>query len=926
MEGLNNGDTAWMAMSCALVLFMTPGLAFFYGGLVRDSNIVNTMMMSIISMGLTTITWLVFGFSWSFDEWGAGKGFTYVGFRHLDKVWPDTTMPGLTFAVFQMTFAIIAAAIISGAVVERIRFSAYAIFIVVWVLAVYVPLCHWIWGGGWIAEMGAKDFAGGTVVHISSGTSAFALASLLGERKHRAESFPSNLPFVILGGGILWLGWTGFNGGSAFAANGDCALAVATTYIAAAAAMITWITVERILDGAPTSVGAMSGAVAGLVNITPCAGFVEPLGALGVGAIGALCCIFAARGLKRLNLVDDSLDCFSLHGVGGFAGAILGGFFDSGDGLIYGNDGMLLAKNLAGAAFGVVYSAGVTAVIFFLMRLVMRMRVSEEQELEGVDLHCHSEVAYGKNENSGKPNAFGEHSQRFKPEEAPTLLTSAPAAAATEKPTATEVHPGDPSFKVMLHRRCTVTCTSISLVEGMEGLNNGDTAWMAMSCALVLFMTPGLAFFYGGLVRDSNIVNTMMMSIISMGLTTITWLVFGFSWSFDEWGAGKGFTYVGFRHLDKVWPDTTMPGLTFAVFQMTFAIIAAAIISGAVVERIRFSAYAIFIVVWVLAVYVPLCHWIWGGGWIAEMGAKDFAGGTVVHISSGTSAFALASLLGERKHRAESFPSNLPFVILGGGILWLGWTGFNGGSAFAANGDCALAVATTYIAAAAAMITWITVERILDGAPTSVGAMSGAVAGLVNITPCAGFVEPLGALGVGAIGALCCIFAARGLKRLNLVDDSLDCFSLHGVGGFAGAILGGFFDSGDGLIYGNDGMLLVKNLAGAAFGVVYSAGVTAVIFFLMRLVMRMRVSEEQELEGEAMFASVSLLARACRMLKLVGVDLHCHSEVAYGKNENSGKPNAFGEHSQRFKPEEAPTLLTSAPAAAATEKPTATEV
>ncbi|CAE7439238.1 unnamed protein product [Symbiodinium natans] len=478
MEGLNNGDTAWMAMSCALVLFMTPGLAFFYGGLVRDSNIVNTMMMllgmfadsqeataaqrlrkiceqSIISMGLTTITWLVLGFSWSFDEWGAGKGFTYVGFRHLDKVWPDTTMPGLgvlgklnlrrlpddlRYSVgYGHQEAIIAAAIISGAVVERIRFSAYAIFIVVWVLAVYVPLCHWIWGGGWIAEMGAKDFAGGTVVHISSGTSAFALASLLGERKHRAESFPSNLPFVILGGGILWLGWTGFNGGSAFAANGDCALAVATTYIAAAAAMITWITVERILDGAPTSVGAMSGAVAGLVNITPCAGFVEPLGALGVGAIGALCCIFAARGLKRLNLVDDSLDCFSLHGVGGFAGAILGGFFDSGDGLIYGNDGMLLVKNLAGAAFGVVYSAAITAVIFFLMRLVMRMRVSEEQELEGVDLHCHSEVAYGKNENSGKPNAFGEHSQRFKPEEAPTLLTSAPAAAATEKPTATEV-------------------------------------------------------------------------------------------------------------------------------------------------------------------------------------------------------------------------------------------------------------------------------------------------------------------------------------------------------------------------------------------------------------------------------------------------------------------------------------------------------
>ncbi|CAE6909338.1 unnamed protein product [Symbiodinium natans] len=438
MEGLNHGDTAWMAMSCALVLFMTPGLAFFYGGLVRDSNIINTMMMSIISMGLTTLTWMVLGFTWAFDSaiwpYNVAHGWTYVGFRNLqDKVWPGTTMPGLTFAVFQMTFAIIGAAIISGAVVERIRFSAYAIFIVVWVLAVYVPLCSWIWGGGWIAEMGAKDFAGGTVVHISSGTSAMALACLLGERKHRVESFPSNLPFVILGGGILWLGWTGFNGGSAFAANGDCALAIATTYIAAAAAMVMWITIERILEGAPTSVGAMSGAVAGLVNITPCAGYVEPLGALGVGALGAACCYFASKVLKKLDLVDDSLDCFALHGVGGFCGAILGGFFDVQDGLIYSGENLLLLRNLGGAAFGVVYSAAVTAIIFFVMRIAMRMRVSEEQELEGVDLHCHSEVAYGKKEHSGRPMGFGEHSQRYKPQ-APTLLTGTSAGTAEPKP------------------------------------------------------------------------------------------------------------------------------------------------------------------------------------------------------------------------------------------------------------------------------------------------------------------------------------------------------------------------------------------------------------------------------------------------------------------------------------------------------------
>ncbi|CAE7501389.1 unnamed protein product, partial [Symbiodinium pilosum] len=251
--------------------------------------------------------------------------------------------------------------------------------------------------------------------------------------------------------------------------------------------------------------------------------------------------------------------------------------------------------------------------------------------------------------------------------------------------------------------------------SAMEGLNNGDTAWMAMSCALVLFMTPGLAFFYGMTFAVFQMTFAIIAAAIISGAVVerirfSAYAIFIVVWVL----AVYGFTYVGFRNLDTVWPDTTMPGMTFAVFQMTFAIIAAAIISGAVVERIRFSAYAIFIVVWVLAVYVPLCHWIWGGGWIAEMGAKDFAGGTVVHISSGTSAFALASLLGERKHRAESFPSNLPFVILGGGILWLGWTGFNGGSAFAANGDCALAVATTYVAAAAAMVMWVTVERILD--------------------------------------------------------------------------------------------------------------------------------------------------------------------------------------------------------------------
>jgi len=394
MEGINTGDVAFMAISTALVFLMTPGLAFFYGGLVRASNILNTMMMSIISLGLISVLWLLLGFSLAFTG-----SFQQVGFQGLmDELWPGTSIPGLLFATFQMTFAVIAAAIISGALVERIRFAAFMILICLWLLCVYVPLCNWIWAGGWIAQLGAKDFAGGTVVHISSGTSAFVAAALLGKRQHSRESMPNNVPFVILGGSLLWFGWMGFNGGSALAANPTAALAITTTFIAPAAAMLTWALVERLFCGASSTVGAMSGVVAGLVAITPCAGFVTPFAALAVGAIGSISCFSATKLLERVSFqVDDSLGCFSLHGVGGLAGALLTGFFDTQEGVFYGGGFRLLGAQAASASFGVVFSGAVTAAIFLALRSVMRVRALDEHESEGLDLHMHSEVAYRSN-------------------------------------------------------------------------------------------------------------------------------------------------------------------------------------------------------------------------------------------------------------------------------------------------------------------------------------------------------------------------------------------------------------------------------------------------------------------------------------------------------------------------------------------------
>eukprot|EP00438_Fugacium_kawagutii_P011154 Skav200235 [mRNA] locus=scaffold2352:287960:289516:+ [translate_table: standard] len=383
------GAVAWVLTSTALVFLMTAGLGFFYGGLVRDTNIINTMMMSVVSMGIVTLTWVVFGFSWAFGDNGPdGIGlfvgnFDYSFWMNLDmKNWDS--LPGLVFAAFQMTFAIIASAIISGSLVERVRFSAYCWMLVLWSLFIYAPLCHWVWGGGWIAtRLEALDFAGGTVVHISSGVSGLVAGAILGPRKHVEKDLgPANAPFVILGGCLLWFGWLGFNGGSALSTtDGVAARAVATTFVAAASSMLTWLVMDRVFKGKASS----------LVAITPGAGFVTPGWSIAIGALGAPWCYATVEIMNRINVVDDTLDAFGLHGSGGFVGAILTGIFALEDGLIYSGSFELLGRQIAGALAGVAFSALGTALIVGVMKLLFKIRIPEDQEIEGVDQHTHGE-------------------------------------------------------------------------------------------------------------------------------------------------------------------------------------------------------------------------------------------------------------------------------------------------------------------------------------------------------------------------------------------------------------------------------------------------------------------------------------------------------------------------------------------------------
>ena len=400
-------DTAWMLISTALVLLMTPALAFFYGGLVRNKNSLNTMMMSFVALGVVGVTWAVIAYSLAFSEGGPFLG----GLANLGLNGVGTevkgTIPHVLFMAYQATFAIITAALISGAVVERMRFGPYVAFITLWTLLVYAPVAHWVWGGGWLMTRGALDFAGGTVVHINAGISALVAALVLGSRKDygRTAVLPHNVPFVLLGAGLLWFGWFGFNGGSALAANELAALAFTNTFLAPAATLVVWTLLDYLRTGRATAVGGATGIVVGLVAITPAAGYVSPSSALVLGALAALPSYFVIS-LRSRTRIDDSLDVFAGHGVGGLTGALLTGVLAQkiwnsagNDGLLFGNPHQLAIQALA-CLSAMLYAGTMTFVILKGLGFVTALRAVPRIEGIGMDVSQHGEEAYASGEGS----------------------------------------------------------------------------------------------------------------------------------------------------------------------------------------------------------------------------------------------------------------------------------------------------------------------------------------------------------------------------------------------------------------------------------------------------------------------------------------------------------------------------------------------
>ena len=400
-------DTAWMLVSTALVLLMTPALAFFYGGLVRSKNSLNTMMMSFVALGAVGVVWALLAYTLAFGEGNAWIGGTANALLRGVGLEAKGTLPHVLFMAYQGTFAIITAALISGALVERMRFGPYLAFIVGWTLLVYAPVAHWVWGGGWLMSRGVLDFAGGTVVHINAGVSALVAAVVLGNRKDysRQAILPHNVPFTLLGAGLLWFGWFGFNGGSALAANELAALAFTNTFLAPMATLVVWVLLDYLRTGRATAVGGATGIVVGLVAITPAAGFVSPLSALLIGAIAAVPSYFAIV-LRSRTRLDDSLDVFAGHGVGGLTGALLTGVFAEkvwngagNDGLLAGNAGQLGLQAL-GAGSAMLYAAVMTYAILKLLSLVTALRAAPRTEGVGMDVSQHGEEAYASGEGS----------------------------------------------------------------------------------------------------------------------------------------------------------------------------------------------------------------------------------------------------------------------------------------------------------------------------------------------------------------------------------------------------------------------------------------------------------------------------------------------------------------------------------------------
>lgn len=406
---INSGDTAWVLISTALVMLMTiPGLALFYGGLVRRKNVLSTMMQSFFVLCLISVQWVLFGYSLSFgpDKAHLIGDLSWIGLRGVG-VSPDATyaanIPHILFMAFQMMFAVITPGLITGAFAERMKFSAYVLFTLIWATLVYSPVCHWVWGsGGWLRNLGVMDFAGGIVVHITSGFSALVCALYMGSRRGYGKEPmpPHNLPLTIIGAGLLWFGWFGFNAGSALGANGIAAMTLVVTNTSAAVAALTWMFIEWKVTGKPTLLGGATGAVAGLATITPASGFVSPLSAILIGIAAAFICYMAVAVIKLKFSYDDSLDAFGVHGIGGFVGTIATGLFAQkmlnpagNNGLFFGNASQLGIQALA-AFVVILYSVVITFVLLKLLDATLGLRVTDEEEVIGLDITQHEESAY----------------------------------------------------------------------------------------------------------------------------------------------------------------------------------------------------------------------------------------------------------------------------------------------------------------------------------------------------------------------------------------------------------------------------------------------------------------------------------------------------------------------------------------------------
>jgi Amt family ammonium transporter len=403
-SSINQADTAWMLVATAMVLVMTPAVGFFYGGMVRAKNTLNTMMMSYVALGFVGIAWTLIGYSLGFapgSDWVGGVGYAFFRNVGLDA---HGTIPHVLFAAYQATFAVITAALISGAIVERMRFGPYLAFITLWSIVVYAPIAHWVWGGGWLGKLGALDFAGGTVVHINAAAAALVVAVVLGARKDYARQaiIPQNVPFTLLGAGLAWFGWFGFNGGSALGANASAALAFTNTMLAPMSTLVVWSLLDIGRTKKTTAVGAATAIVVGLVAITPAAGFVSPVSGIVVGAIAAAPSYFALLWRARTRL-DDSLDVVSAHGVGGIMGALLTGVLaqkswnGTADGALFGNVGQL-GVQLAAILATIVYSVVGTYVILKLVGMLASLRASAKDEGIGMDVTQHGEEAYSRGE------------------------------------------------------------------------------------------------------------------------------------------------------------------------------------------------------------------------------------------------------------------------------------------------------------------------------------------------------------------------------------------------------------------------------------------------------------------------------------------------------------------------------------------------